>query len=657
MRFDLPGAAGWAISIDAPGYWSWPETVSSGGSFGIWPAAILGGELRLQVAGEVGEITARFVPSPGSKGLEGFPAEGGVSCPVQENRFRCVVPAGTFDLRFRAKGHVSVYRWGQTIAPGAIMRLGTLELRRGASLVGKVVSNERDAPKPGSCKVRLEPPGVSGTKRQGDPDHNGSGVDARGFFHLEVVPPGNWVIVAEQEGFAQARRPANVLEGMEANLKEPLVLSRPARIALTLLPPQDPGGKPWMVELLESREAARAETVASAPASLGGAWSRDGLASGRRMMIRVRTSEGHAWWADATAFELAGPIHRRVLDLGLEEVRGTVRLGDQPLAGRLTFGAPDENLSIEIRSAVDGSLEGHLPRLGKWHVDVASEQPSVHRQIDVEIRRGGDGRGRLEIVLEDRALTGEIVDENDKHLDRAILKISPKAGGRREVVQERVEGGLFRLTGFEPGDYLLRAEGPGRVSETVVAEIAPDGSSPFLKIVAVREAQIALRLVTEQGSPIPSASVNILRTTLFPGLTSISERTDATGRVSFRTQPGASHQCFAFAQEGWPVHVFSVTPGLEEQQVIIPGATGTIQVERPAPKNSETFLLWRGPCFLPLQLLQMFTRGNETRFPGMAPGDYRFCRHSLGSLGSPAQCAEGVLGPYGVLSLELDKHP
>ena len=580
-----------------------------------------------------------------------------MSCPVQENRFSCAVPAGTLDLRFRAKGHVSVYRWGQAIAAGATVRLGPLELRRGASLVGKVVSNERDAPKPGACKVRLETPGGAGKKSPGDPDHPGAFVDARGFFHLEIVPPGNWVIVAEQEGFAQARRPVSVIEGMEANLKEPLVLSRPARLELALLPPQDPIGKPWMIELLESREGARAETLATAPASLGGAWSRDGLASGRRLMIRVRTSEGHTWWADATAFELAGPTHRRILDIGLEEVRGTVRLGDQPLAGRLAFGAPEENLSIEIRSAVDGTLEGQLPRLGKWQVVVTSEQPSVHRQIEVEIRRGADGRGRLEIVLEDRALTGEIVDENGKRLDRAILKISPKAAGRREVVQERIEGGLFRLTGFEPGGYLLRAEGVGRVSESVAAEIAPDGSSPFLKIVAVPEAQIALQLVTEQGSPIPSARVTILRTTRFPGLTSISERTDAMGRVSFRTHPGVPHQCFAFAQEGWPVHIFSVTPGPEEQQIIIPGAAGTIQVERPAPKDGETSLLWRGVCFLPLQLLQMLTRGDETRFPGMAPGDYRLCRHALGSPGPPAQCTQGVLGRYGVLSLELGATP
>ncbi len=657
-RLELPdAAAGWLISAAAPGFWQAPVDVGSGEAVELWPTANLEGEIGKADSPEsIDEIGAKFSPSPGSKGPKGYLREGIVTCPVRERRFACVIPAGTFDLRLRAKGHVSIYRWREELAPGATLRLGSIGFRRGASLVGRVVSTDRDAPKPGACTVRLEPPGVS-TKAKGNDEYPSSGVDKNGFFHLQVVPPGKWVVVAEQEGFAAARRAVTILERMEANLNEPLVLARPARLELNLLPPQDPAGKPWMVELLDVTDTGRAEPLVNVPASIAGFWAKDRLSTGRRLVVRARTSDGHAWWADGTAFELAGPVHRRNLDLGFEEVDGTLRLGETPLAGQLAFGAPEENISIALRSGSDGKVSGALPRLGKWRVLVTSESPSVRREIDVELTRGPNGRGRVEIILEDRALIGEIVDENGKRLDRAILTISAKAANSREVTQEFVEGGAFRLTGYAPGGYLLKAEGSGRVSETVVAEIAADGSSPFLKIVAVPNVSIDLRVVTEGGTPVAAANLNILQTTVFPGLTTISRRTDASGRASFKTNPGIPQQCFVVSQAGLTTKVFSVSPSPDEQEVVLPGSGGTLEIRKPAPNDGEAIVLWQGPCYLPSGLLGMIGRGDGATLMEMAPGEYRLCRHSLVASPAPPVCSGGYLTPLGRLSLDLGPQP
>lgn len=655
---DLPEtSAGWVLAVSAPGHWASPEVVVPGGTVDLWPTGTLQGNVQKPQGEEpISELTVKFSPSAGAKAPERFPNEGSVTCPVVEKRFECVVPAGTLDLRLRVKGHVSVYRWGQVVAAAEVLGVGNLELKRGASLVGRVVSNERDAPKPGACTVRLEPPGRASARAKDEAELPRAGVDKRGFFQLEVIPAGRWVVVAEQEGFAPVRRSVTIVEGMEANLKEPLVLARPARLELSLAPPQDPDGKPWMVELLDTGGEGRVETVATAPASLGGFWSKDGLPSGGRFMVRVRSSAAGVWWADTAGFELTAPLHRRTLELGFEEVTGTVRLGEKPLAALVTFGAPEENLSIALRSDSGGRLSGALPRLGKWRVVVTSEMPSVHRETEVDAQRGLEGKGRIEIVIPDRALTGEIVDEEGKHLERAILTVSAmtsQGSDRSEKTQNDVEGGLFRLTGYEPGRYVLRAEGGERVSEMVPAEIASDGSSEFVRIVAVRRAVIDLRLVNEDGSPISGARVNHIQVTQFPALTSRSGTTRGDGRVSFPAHPGVPQACFAFNYPGLPLRLFAVPTGSKEQEVVIPAASGTIEIEKSASKEGEALVLWQGPCFMPLPLLKSFKRTTESRFTGIAPGQYSLCRHPLNSPGAPPTCQSGFLAPNGILSFQV----
>lgn len=652
---DLPEtSASWLLSASSPGHWAFQESVAPGGTVDLWPTGTLQGSVQMPAGEEpVSQLTVKLSPVPGAKAPERLEGEGTVTCPIVEKRFECAVPAGTLDLRLRVKGHVSIYRWGQVVVAGEALGVGKLELKRGASLVGRVASTDRDAPKPGACTVRLEPPGGPRPRAKGEADLPKAGVDKRGFFQLEVIPAGRWLVVAEQEGFATASRAVTIVEGMEANLEEPLVLARPARLELTLVPSQDPDGKPWMVEILDTGAEGRLETVVTSPATLGGFWSKDGLSSGGRLMARIRSSAAGVWWADASSFEVAGPVHKRTLDLGFEEVTGVVRLGEEPLAALVTFGAPQENLAIRLRSDSDGRLSGALPRLGKWHASVASELPSVQRAIEVEVRRGVEGKGRIEIVLPDRALTGEIVDEEGKRLERAILTVSAmatQASGRSEKTQQDVEGGLFRLTGYEPGRYVLKAEGGERVSEMVPAEIASDGSSEFVRIVAVRRSVIDLRLVHEDGSPIPGARINHIQATQFPALKSRIGTTRGDGRVSFPAHPGVPQACFAFNQPGLPLRIFAVPTGQKEQEIVIPAASGTIEIEPSVQKEGEALVLWQGPCFVPLPLLRSFKRPAENSFPGVAPGEYRFCRHPVSSAGAPPTCQSGFLAPNGTLS-------
>lgn len=649
---ELPLGAGrdWLLAAAADGFWATPSSTPVGGTIELWPAGALTAKLRAE--GESpGEITVRFSPSPGMKAASGFPKEGTIVCPVVEGGVRCQVPEGTLDLRLRAKGHVSIYRWTQRVPGGGVVDLGKLELKRGASLVGVVTSPERDAPKPGSCVVRLE------RSPRGEPDAAAdlprATVNARGVFHLEVVPPGTFSLVAEQEGFAAARRTVTIVDGMEANLNEPLVLRRPARLELSLAPPTDPFGKPWMVELIE-RKNERLELAGGAPASLAGFWARDNLGSGNRFSIRVRTSANDIWWSDREAREIVGPVSSRQIDLGYEAVSGSVRLGELPLAARVTFGERAGNVSVTLRSDAEGRLSGALPRLGAYHVDVASESPSIRRKMDVEVRRKPDGRADVEIVLEDRALIGEIVDENGRRLERANLTVTSMAKSARETVQEWIDGGSFRLTGFESGGYRVQAEGQGRISEPMKVEIAEDGSSPFVTIIAKPKTTIRLQILTEAGSPVAGATVDAITPGLFPGVGSTRLAADAEGRVSYFAHPSAPHQCFVVSSPGLARFVFAAMPKEEEQAVVLPAAGGTLVVKPGELKEGEARLLWKDACYLSVGLLNGLTRGDGTHFAGLAPGTYRLCRHTVGSgRSADGECSSGHLDRYGFLELAL----
>lgn len=653
LSLDLPDGPTWLISVGAPGFWSTPESTTIGGAVDFWPSGTVRGEVRTaKGVGAATEIGMRFASSPGADFLPAFPTDAFVTCPVSDGKFSCEMPAGTFDLRLRVKGHVSVYRWGQKLRPGQILDLGSMELHAGASVVGQVISDDREAPNAASCTVRLESPTGPDPKQEKQMGLPRVPVDFRGFFHLANVPPGSWVVVAEQDGFVPARRTVKVIENMEATLKDPLALSRPAKLEVTLLPPQDPAGQAWVVEVAAERSDERYESVASAPASLGGAWSRERLASGQKTRVRVRTASGQVWWVDERPFTLTGPVHRRTIDLGYEEIRGSVKLGEAPLEAILAFGAPKEMISIGLRSGPDGVISGALPRVGEWHVVVTSERPPVHRELDVEVRKAEDGRGRVEIVLRDLALVGEIVDEGGQRLDRAILTI--RSASTREDSQEVVDGGAFRLTGFEKGQYLLSAEGRGVVSDMVPAEIASDGSSEFVRIVARPKNQAKLLLVSEGGAPLPGAKATILTTTQFPGIQTMFRKAGADGRVTFSTHPDTRQQCFAVSFPGLSTVIAAVAPGPEESRVAIPQDAGTLVIEGAGQKSGQSYVLWRGGCFVPLALLERLASASGRTFQGLAPGDYRLCRYGSGSaVGSPS-CASGFLAPRGTLSLKVE---
>lgn len=244
-------------------------------------------------------LSVRFQPAPNIKEKEAGP-KGEVTCPLKGEKWNCELPAGVLDLQLRAKGHISHYRWGLKIPPGTVLDVGRLELRRGASLIGWVQTEEKLPASSKSCRVTLVPRLAGPQFSEGDKERSRAlqlsvAVNERGFFHIDGIPPGGYRVVAWQEGYSRARRDVDIIESAQAELKEPLILDRPRTLQVLVSPPQDPWGKAWRVRLSETGdEPSRSFEVANSVVSEDGAWTRKGLPGGQ-YRLRVESHLGDGW--------------------------------------------------------------------------------------------------------------------------------------------------------------------------------------------------------------------------------------------------------------------------------------------------------------------------------------------------------------------------
>jgi hypothetical protein len=339
VEMELPAEKGWLVTAEVPGYGTGDPVPADRGWLEIWPAGKVKGQAVFPKGSPPPEdLLLRFhSPAQGSSGTDGR-LDGESTCSLNEGAFECSIPAGEVDLSLRARGHVSIYRWGLHVAHRGTVEMGRVQFRKGASLVGQVISRDPAAPKPGSCRVRLQPTGDSPKLPASASPLPSAPVDGRGNFHLEVIPPGRWEVVAEQEEFVPSRLAVTILEGAEARLKSPIVLSRPVRLEVALSPPQDPDGKPWRIELIGYKGENWTELVAESPVSPGGAWSRDGLGASAIYRLRVLTFSRQRWWADELPFSPETTPFRRDVHLDVERVTGKLTLGTNPLRGRVVFG-------------------------------------------------------------------------------------------------------------------------------------------------------------------------------------------------------------------------------------------------------------------------------------------------------------------------------
>jgi hypothetical protein len=516
-NLELEAGLVWTVQVEAPGYWSAPQTLfveATGGSIHLKliPTADVTGTVKTdQDRALEDQLTLRFRSLPG----QDDPAiDEEVDCELTDQSFRCEIPQGTWDLQLQVPEMISHFFWGVELMPVQTVELGELELRRGISVAGWVETEEGPAAGKG-CKVSLEtnPGGLmpEEQKQRNRARAISGSTNERGFFQLTGVKPGQYILTVEKDGYVPGTvYPVDLKESEEVTLQEPVVLYRPLVLEVHLDPPFDPSEEDWRVSLVEVLPF-KYRQIAS-DAATRGLWRQEMLAPGSYLFM-ITDGSGSTW--HSSKIELQPDQQRLDISIELIPVEGTVHFGEQPVAAALLFkGESSEDgssFAVTLHSDEEGAVEGFLPREGSWDVVISADSPSLHRVAkDVEVRVPDGGRvARIEIIVPDHVLAGTVVNEDEIPVADARVRCVGLELGARGVIQttRSDDDGRFELRGLSQGNYLISAETRGARSEEHTLELDPDDPPDELKLVLIDDGMIEGQVVDGSGAGVAGATL------------------------------------------------------------------------------------------------------------------------------------------------------
>lgn len=526
LTLDLGVNTTWRFELNAEGFWNESVTVNPGqqaeARLMLHPTAEVSGTLEL--TDENGEIPPharlRFTASA-TRDREDTGIRGELECLVEAGgRFQCQVPVGTFDLRVRLDGFISHYFWEQPLEREEFLDLGTLKLEPGSSLVGWVNTEDRELIGEG-CTATLLPQGTEEAEPQRRIET--TQVDGRGFFHFEGLAPGNYRLVAKKSGYAPA--PVDnilIFPGLEANLRETLVLRRPLEPTFLIAPATDLANKPWRLELLTTGTVA--SRVALGFTDPEGRYRPGKIAAGE-YRLRVTASDGTK--AASEQIVLDPRTTEFTFEIPTVWVEGRITFGGEPLAARLYFGGTHGTVSVPMVSDEEGHFTGALPRDGEWALDIKAGEPNIFRRLrHVEVRTEGS-TAWVEIDLPDTVIEAEVVDEEGEPVAEAtvlVVLVAKAENGEAPAPGKSDEEGIYQVHGAAYGEYRLEAHlrTPERfVSEPVIAHLSELTPTATVRLTLVSQRKLQGRILSATGAGIQGASVTAMgsqesRTLLVP---------------------------------------------------------------------------------------------------------------------------------------------
>lgn len=514
----------WQFEVIENDVWSAPQTLlpeagtTTGVTLEVWPAGRVGGTLVLPEGEDVapGFLALRGTAAAGPVAGR-LPATFEVRCPAVGGGLDCRVPAGNWDVRLRAQGFVSFYRWNLAVAKGKRVDLGGLRLRRGASLVGKVEAFDgRDIHE--KTRLMLAPQDVG--RNQGGAEAARSrlrvelaGLGEDGFFHFEGLPAGTFALAVSHPSLAPAMVfPLELAENAETELRRPVVLDEPLTLRVRIVPARTPDEADWRVEL--SRHGLHPDNwlpAAPSRSSVAGAieWGR--LPTGA-YLVDVYDPAGSRWAHQR--LELAAGSTDHEVRLGRVVVSGRVRAGGTPVAGSLVFGGLWGEVRILAESGEDGRFVAVLPRSGGWQVAVTAHGDAgfVRDWIRVNVPEGEADGGPVEvdITLPGGEVSGTVVSSNGTVRAGATVYAShPEAGPGVTARGETASDGSFRLRGLSPGPLWLWATAGNDKSEQLLVVVQERRTTAAVQLRLQERRRLEGRVMGPAG-PVVAAQVVVI---------------------------------------------------------------------------------------------------------------------------------------------------
>lgn len=680
----------WRMWVEADGYWS-PARMTPAVSqreatvFQLYPTGQLHG--RLQVPADETQpeqLVIRFEQAANAPATPLTVPRDQVECPVaRDGSFLCTLPAGTLDLRLRARGFASNYHWSTTISRGLVTQLGALPLQRGGSVVGRVELTP-DTPhldeSLAGTTIEITPAQASrpDTRQAGERlqrmQHSVE-ADSRGFFHITGLSPGLYELRASKEGAGEAvYPPLQVHENAETTLTRPVTLQPPVRLRLTVHPSIDPLQRRWRAEILDpDRTGAALRRASTGTVTAEGLWTSGELQHKPYILLLV-DDDGNRWW-----HERFHPGQQQQIDLRLDmvPVEGSVTLEGEPLAdATLWFGGRNGLSSLRTLADQEGHFSTLLPAEGEWKVDLSTAAPHLDRRLPaIDIDAGEKGWAEVEIALRDFSLRGEVRDSQGEPV-RAMLLLVGASNGTRPIQAWSETDGTFAFRGLDPGLYEVQAYASGGAisSERQRADLDDSGASPYLTL-HLGDAETFVGSIVSTFGPVPGAAVFAmpLRGGETIAVLQPQAQSDANGRFSLPLPPNTDALDVIVAPPGYALstHRISTAASHSGEPMAIPvhrqGGTLVLEFDpgqtlsdlyRIATLQREgvrldagTLLRWRN-TYSP----SGYASGSEstdadpwaTRIPMLEFGTYTACRR-----GADRDCVSGYLPPGGELVLSL----
>jgi hypothetical protein len=661
-----PGA--WKLSVESPGYWSKPALIAvdaSGRERSVslvaWPTATLVATLRPEGTAKVGFLPGggprvRFEPSVA--GSETPEAAGEASCAFDAptSRLSCPLPVGRRDVAIAAKGFVTRHLWGvEARRAGAVVDVGTLAWKAGASFTGRVELPPGHALDPGALRLFLRPAGMAPTRRGDDRAEKVTRrgvVSPRGSFFFDELAAGRYELWGDQGQLRSGCLTVDVYEARESRMRDALRLYPPVSLSVSASPPTPPNGGTWTVRLARGRLGAGGsfERLGLFPVSLEGGATVGDLIPGPHS-LELLDEDGHPWIAEEIEIGSDG----EAVDLQVDAlwVEGSVTLGREPLAAELLFGGLYGAEQVEIPTDDEGRFVGVLPRLGSWSVFLRAQEPPLERTVRVNVEEPpGGGVARLEIRLPDSRLSVRVVGEDGAPAEAIVTTLERVAGALPEQVETDTRGRAL-LRGFPEGTYEIRAEGEAGSAEPAVVGIR-EGTNPELTLVLARRDEVVGEIRSLQG-PVSGGFAHVVALGA-PGLGNYPRlRIGADGLVRAQLPRGVRQVCYVV---GVPGHALAVgsAPVLDRRFTVVVDPVGAdLRLLLPEAANDwerYSFVAFHrggsihGGLFRTWISFQVApqTDPEAALVPAVESGDWVFCRLPRGAVptsNAPASPAPG----------------
>jgi hypothetical protein len=663
----------WQVRGEIPGYFveSRAFTIATDNEtidVSAWPATPVTGSLKVPEGEKVPDLLElRWLPVDEKTG----PPAGAIYCPLDaEGKWQCEAPIGKLDLRARAKGYLTLFRWAATLNAEQPFVWGQAKLERGASIIGWVALAKTTRTRPEDIRVVLRPV-ASAQGQQGTRAGLFAAVpNSRGFFEFRGVAPGPYIVSAEAPGpLVSENIELKVLRNTEVELTAPLTLDRLHKVQMRVTPSKPPSADQWRMTLYSIEQNHHQTVVARTNVEPTGEWDSPGLRPG---VYAIYVGVGQSGSFARREFTVGNTDSDITINIPLTRVHGSVKLGDKALPSTLWIGGKHGSPAIPLSADESGNYSGDVSFApdDEWVVTVDSENPRIERTLKKKPSTQDDGTLLLDLVIPRTGVHGVVVDQKGNPISRSIVDIGTPDAAQSVVQTHGDANGNFELFGLTSGSYTITAKTfDGRASKLTKFSLEDD-SLADLKLVVEGQPTLSGRVIAN-GNPIPSAALTFIPTdanvVFLP-----TGRTDANGEFNLKLPPGASAGNLIVATTGFPFKMFHLP--IPDQSIVIDvdSIGGTLDADVlpfVSDENTiQTFIVHRGAevnaQFVALATGVRVTAGTEGRVhivhPLMEPGEYALCAAYMRELPAlrsgllaKGRCSSGVLAPYGSLKLAV----